>query len=63
MNDNVEEIEARFNSYLTKEELINILQTIDFKLVKCADLELITSIIYNAETKEYKPLYKNIRID
>lgn len=50
-------------SYMSKEELINLLQSIDFERIKECSLELITGFIINFETNEIKPLTKNINID
>lgn len=50
-------------SYLTKEEFINMLNNIDFDNVKECSLELITGFIINCETKEIRPLTKNININ
>lgn len=50
-------------SYLTKEEFINILNSIDFESIKECRLELITGFIINFETNDIKPLTKNVEID
>lgn len=50
-------------SYMSKEEFINLLLSIDFERIKECSLELITGFIVNLETKEIKPLTKNIDID
>ena len=56
-------VESRINSYLTKEEFINILNSIEFESIKQCRIELITGFIVNLETAEIKPLTKNIDID
>lgn len=50
-------------SYIKKEELINLLNNIDFIGVKKCDLELITGFIADFSSGEVKPLTKNIEID
>lgn len=50
-------------SYLTKEELINMLNNIDFVSVKKCEIELITGFIINCENNDIRPLTKNIEID
>ena len=50
-------------SYLTKEEFINLLNSIEFESIKECRIELITGFIINCETNEIKPLTKNIDID
>ena len=50
-------------SYLTKEELINMLNNIDFISVKKCEIELITGFIINCEENNIRPLTKNIEID
>lgn len=41
----INECQLKVDSYLTKDELIAILNNISFKAIKKADLELITSYI------------------
>ena len=50
-------------NYLTKEELINMLNNIDFISVKKCEIELITGFIINCEENNIRPLTKNIEID
>lgn len=50
-------------SYLTKEELINMLNNIDFVSVRKCEIELITGFIINCEDNNIRPLTKNIEID
>ena len=50
-------------SYLTKEEFINMINSINFERIKECDLKLITGYIINYETNDIKPLTKNIDID
>lgn len=61
---NKEEI---MKSYITKEEFINIINSIDFTHVKDYDISLIKSWIAKAdetgEIIEIKPLYYNIKGD
>lgn len=56
------ESEQKMNSYLTKEEFINMLKLIDFKAVKNCDIELITGMIINTDEKEVKMLSKGVHI-
>ena len=51
------------NSYMSKEEFINIISTIDFKFIKEADLELVTDIVINPEENRVETRSKTIRID
>lgn len=50
-------------SYMKKEEIIELLNNIDFVSVKKCDLELITGFICDGSTGEVKSLTKNIEID
>ncbi len=50
-------------SYMSKAEFIEIINNIEFELVKKCELELITGIIANFENGETKTLTKNIEID
>lgn len=50
-------------SYITKEEFLNILNSIEFESIKYCRIELVTGFIINIETNEIKPLTKNIDID
>lgn len=50
-------------SYLTKEELINMLNNIDFVRVEKCDLKLITGFICNYAEGEVRPLSKNIELN
>lgn len=56
------ESEQKLNSYLTKEEFIELLKLIDFKAVKRCDIDLITGMIINTDEKEEKILSKTINI-
>lgn len=61
-----EQIEEIKGSYLTKEDFIKILETINFSYVKNAHFNLITSfkISVNDNGKEYiDPLYIDIDIE
>lgn len=57
------ESEQKMNSYLTKEEFIEMLKLIDFKAVRNCNIDLITGMIINTDEKEVKILSKNIEID
>lgn len=57
------ESEQKMNSYLTKEEFIELLKLIDFKAIRNCDIDLITGMIVNTDDKEVKILSKNINID
>ena len=50
-------------SYLTKEELINMLNNIDFVRVEKCDLKLITGFIYDYAESEVRPLSKSIELN
>ena len=50
-------------SYITKEEFIALIQTINFIAVKECDIDFITDFLANFETGEMKPLTKNIRLN
>ena len=49
-------------SYLTKEELINMLNNIDFVRVEECDLKLITGFICDYAEDEVRPLSKRIEL-
>lgn len=53
----------KIDSYISKEEFIEIISKINFIKIKSADLELITGFICDNKNKNFQPLYKNIRID
>ncbi len=44
------------DSYMTKEELIEIITNLHFTHVERADLHFITGFVYNAENDTTKPL-------
>ena len=60
IQDKMFEIEK---SYLTKEELINMLNNIDFVRVEKCDLKLITGFICDYAEGEVKPLSKRIELN
>lgn len=62
-NNFFEECKCKLDSYMSKEELLSIINNIDFMKVKFANLELITGCITDNKTKEFKILSKNITID
>ena len=51
------------DSYVSKEEFINIINMLNFKAVRRANLDLITDIIVNANNEEMQVLSKQIDID
>lgn len=53
-------IEERQKSYLSKEELINLLTNLDFKYVESLRCELITSTIYDQEKETFNNLTKHL---
>ena len=57
------ECNFKIDNYLSKEELLSILNNTNFIKVKSADLELITGCIIDGEKENFQLLYKNIRID
>lgn len=59
-NERIFEIEK---SYMTKEEIISLLQNIEFLGVERCDIRLITGYIADYKTGEVKTLSKNIEID
>ena len=59
----INECQWKVDSYLTKDELIAILNNISFKAIKRADLELITSHIISENQETLQLLTKNISID
>lgn len=61
--DFINEFKWKVDSYLTKDELIAILNNISFKAIKRADLELITSYIIGENQETLQLLTKNISID
>ena len=63
---NTERMENIRKSYVTKEELLNLIRDIDFILVNSCELELITGfeIKKDDNLKDcFSPLYKTIKID
>lgn len=61
--EKINECKWKVDSYLTKNELIAILNNISFKAIKRADLELITSYIIGENQETLQLLTKNISID
>ena len=64
--NNSERMEIIRKSYVTKEELLNLITDIDFILVNSCELELITGfeIKKSDDSKDcFSPLYKTIKID
>ncbi len=59
----VNKAEALKNSYMSKEEFINVINIIDFKFIKETDLDLVTDILVNLEEDRLEVKSKNIRID
>lgn len=50
-------------SYLTKEEFMNIVNSIDFISIKECNIEIITGFIVDCEKNTIQPLTKNININ
>lgn len=63
INDFIKESEIKGNSYVSKEEFINIINTISFKAIRRANLDLITDIIIKPDNEEMEILSKTIDID
>lgn len=66
--ENIENNDLRFNSYLTKDELINLLNNIHFERVKHLHMDLITGYLItndpnNLREQDIKPLYYTIDIE
>lgn len=64
--NNMEKLENIRKSYVTKEELLKLINDIDFILVNSCDLELITGfeLKKDKDLKDYfSPLYKTVKID
>lgn len=57
------ECNFKMDSYISKEEFIEIISKINFIKIKSADLELITGCICDGKDEKFQLLYKNIRID
>ena len=65
---NMENNDIRFNSYLTKDELINMINNIHFEHVKHLHMDLITGYLLKTDPdnpceEDIKPLYYTIDID
>ena len=61
--DFLSESKFKLESYLKKDELLKILNDMDFIGVKECNMYLITGFIINAKNKEFKVLTKNVSID
>ena len=59
----VTECKLKGESYMSKEEFINLINTINFKAIRNAHLDLITDIIIKPEDQEMKILSKQIDIE
>ena len=57
-----ERLKVAENSYMTKEELLTILEKIDFIAVERCSVELITGYIYDASEDEITTRTKSINI-
>ena len=62
LKDLIVKAEALKNSYMSKEEFINVINTIDFKFIKEADLNLVTDILDDPEDDSLDVRTKTIRI-
>lgn len=59
----VTECKHKSESYVSKEEFINIINMIQFKAIRNASLDLITDILIKPESKEMEILSKQIDIE
>lgn len=59
----VNETKLSFESYLSKDEFIEMIKNIKFEKVKSCELELITGIIVDCKDLSKQILYKHIKID
>lgn len=68
MNENRDIHDLRFDSYITKDELINIIKELRFEHVKYLHMDLITGYLLetdpdNPKEQDIKPLYYSINIE
>ena len=56
-------IEEAKKSYITKEEFINIINTLEFGAIKNAEINFITGFIYDKKDEAVRPLSKRIEIN
>lgn len=61
--DVAERLKTTINSYMSKEELLAILEKINFVAIESCNLDLITDFIYNASEDEIERRTKNITIN
>lgn len=66
--ENIKNNDLRFSSYLTKDELINMITNIHFEHVKHLHMDLITGYLIkndpdNPREQDIKPLYYTINIE
>lgn len=61
--DVIERLEITINSYMSKEELLIILEKINFKAIESCNLDLITDFVYNASEDKIERRTKNISIN
>ena len=59
----VTECKIKGESYVSKEEFINIINVINFKAIRRANLDLITDILIKPKNQEMEIISKQIDID
>lgn len=57
------EARLKYNSYLTKNEFIKLIEQIDFDKIQSCEIRCITGIIFDGKDLSCKLLTKNINID
>lgn len=58
-----ERLKIAIFSYMSKDELLAILEKIDFKAIESCNLSLITDVVYNSSTDKIETRTKSISID
>ena len=61
--DIAENLKVTVNSYMSKEELLTILEKINFKAVESCNIDLITDFIYDESNDKIETRTKNININ
>lgn len=61
--DVAEKLEKTINSYMSKEELLTILEKMNFKAVESCSIYLITDFIYDSSDDKITTRTKNIDIN
>lgn len=61
--DVAERLKVTINSYMSKEELLSVLEQINFKAIESCNIDLITDFVYNSREDKIEKRSKNININ